>query len=112
MRLMQANVMNAAKLFVERVNERFPVKQVLLFGSHARGHAREQSDIDLAVLLNEQQGDFFSHKWLMDDIAFDVLLETGQRIQPLPVWLYDWQHPEDYSNPYLLNNIRQEGVAL
>ena len=35
----------------------------------------------------------------MADVAFDVLLETGIRIQPLPVWEDEWEHPESYSNP-------------
>ena len=42
------------------------------------------------------------------DIAFEVLLETGIRVQPLPVWEDEWQHPENYSNPRLLANIAKE----
>ena len=43
---------------------------------------------------------------------FDVLLETGILVSPLPVWLEEWEHPEGYSNPALLRNIDQEGVRL
>lgn len=48
----------------------------------------------------------------MADLAYDVLLETGIRIQPLPIWEEEWVHPEAYSNPRLLHNIRREGVRL
>ena len=48
----------------------------------------------------------------MADVAFDVLLETGILVSPLPVWLEEWEHPEGYSNPALLRNIDQEGVRL
>ncbi|RXM22358.1 nucleotidyltransferase [Citrobacter sp. AAK_AS5] len=48
----------------------------------------------------------------MDDIAYDVLLETGIRVQPLPVWEEEWAHPERYSNPRLLKNIAREGARL
>ena len=38
----------------------------------------------------------------MNDIAYDILLDTGIRIQPLPVWEHECAHPESYSNPHLL----------
>jgi polysaccharide export outer membrane protein len=69
-------------------------------------------DIDLAILMAEPSGDFFAIKLKMDDIAYDVLLETGIRIQPLPIWQDEWQYPDQYSNPYLIKNIQREGVAL
>jgi hypothetical protein len=45
----------------------------------------------------------------MADVAFDVLLETGINITPLPVWLDEWEHPKTSSNPALLRNIAREG---
>ena len=48
----------------------------------------------------------------MADLAYDVLLETGVRIQPLPIWEEEWAHPEGYSNPRLLQNIERQGVRL
>ena len=48
----------------------------------------------------------------MADIAFDVLLETGILIQPLPVWEDEWEHPESFTNPSLLQNIAREEVRL
>jgi len=55
---------------------------------------------------------FVSIKLAMDDLAYDVLLEIGIRIQPLPVWEEEWNHPETYSNPRLLHNIEREGIWL
>ena len=48
----------------------------------------------------------------MNDIAYDILLDTGIRIQPLPIWETKWAHPENYSNPYMLKNIARDGVTL
>lgn len=39
-------------------------------------------------------------------------LETGMDISPLPVWLDQWEHPETWTNPRLLENIAREGVRL
>jgi uncharacterized protein len=38
---------------VHRIAERFSPERIILFGSHARGDAREDSDIDLLVLFTE-----------------------------------------------------------
>jgi len=102
----------ATKLFMEKITTIFSIKRVLMFGSRARGDHHAESDIDLAILMMEPSGDFFTLKLKMDDIAYDILLETGMRIQALPIWQDEWQHPEQYSNPYLIKNIQQEGVAL
>ncbi len=41
----------AAKAFVPIAKEHFPYSAVYLFGSHAKGYATEQSDIDVAVII-------------------------------------------------------------
>ena len=51
-------------------------------------------------------------KLAMADEAFEVLLETGIRIQPLPIWEDEWANPDHYSNPRLLKNIAREGLRL
>ncbi len=84
----------------------------IVFGSRARGTHRPDSDADVAVLLAGDHQRFLTTKLAMGDVAFDVLLETGIHISPLPVWLDEWEHPENYSNPALLDNIAREGVRL
>jgi len=102
----------AARLFTARINERFDVSRFVLFGSRARGDNREDSDADVAVFLRGDKGDFVEAKLAMADIAFDVLVETGIRIQPLPIWEGEWLRPDTYSNPHLLKNIAKEGLTL
>ena len=48
----------------------------------------------------------------MADVAYEVLLETGVLIQPLPIWEEEWEHPELFGNRDLLRNIRRDGVRL
>jgi predicted nucleotidyltransferase len=109
---MDSQTAHALQLFNERLNRRYAIKEVLLFGSRARGEFLPDSDADVAVLLRGAPGKFLPTKLEMADIAYDVLLETGIRIQPLPIWEEEWQHPENYSNPRLLENIAREGVLL
>lgn len=48
----------------------------------------------------------------MDDLAYEVLLDTGIRIHPFPIWQEEWDYPEAYSNPRLIHNIKKYGIPL
>ncbi|RWX52527.1 Nucleotidyltransferase domain-containing protein [Candidatus Electrothrix marina] len=57
--------------------------KMMLFGSYARGTQREDSDVDVAIIVDEMQGDYFSTRPLLwrirrevDDRIEPVLLET------------------------------------
>lgn len=102
----------AVRAFISRVATHYDFAGAVLFGSRARGTNRPDSDADVAVLLHGHPGKFVATKLEMADIAYEVLLETGIRIQPLPVWEDEWEHPERYSNPLLLRNIEREGIRL
>jgi predicted nucleotidyltransferase len=44
---------SAIEEIVHRIAERFSPERIILFGSHARGDARDDSDIDLLVLFSD-----------------------------------------------------------
>ncbi|MBK9523116.1 MAG: nucleotidyltransferase domain-containing protein [Rhodocyclaceae bacterium] len=103
---------NATRTFIEKVANDYHLVGAILFGSRARKSYRPDSDADVAVLLKGRSGKFVATKLAMADIAYDVLLEMGIRIQPLPIWEDEWEHPETYSNPRLLRNIERDGIRL
>ena len=102
----------AVRRFLSLIANRYNIAGAIIFGSRARGTHRQDSDADVAVLLNGEHQRFLSTKLDMADIAFDVLLETEILISPLPIWVDEWEHPEAYSNPTLLQNIDREGIRL
>ena len=105
-------VLQAARDFSRRGAVGWARRGALLFGSQARGTAHVGSDTDVAILLTGPGGDFIATKLALDDVAYDVLLDSGVRIQPLPIWEDEWAHPAQYRNPRLLENIAREGIAL
>ncbi len=107
-----AATIRAARAFLQKVSIQFDMVEAILFGSRARKSHRQDSDADVAVLLHGRPGKFVETKLAMADLAYDVLLETGIHIQPLPIWEEEWQHPEAYSNPRLLHNINRDGIRL
>lgn len=102
----------AVSRFLAVIADRYDVVQAIVYGSRARGTHTPESDADVAVLLRGEHQRFLDTKLDMADMAFDVLLETGILVSPLPIWVDEWDHPERYSNPSLLRNIDREGVRL
>lgn len=107
-----AETEHAARVFIAKVTSRYELVGAILFGSRARRNHRPDSDADIAVLLHGHRGQFLDTKLALADIAYEVLLDTGILIQPLPVWEDEWEHPEHYRNPALLRNINRDGVRL
>lgn len=102
----------AVRRFIGLIADRYDTAGAIVFGSRARGTHRPDSDADVAVLLKGEHQRVLTTTLAMADVAYDVLLETGINISPLPVWLDEWEHPERHSNPVLLHNIVREGVRL
>jgi uncharacterized protein len=102
----------AAEDFVRRVGERYLVGAAILFGSRARGTHSVDSDADIAIVLEGPKIKGSAPLLDMAGIAFDVFLETGILVEALPLWRDEFERPETYSNPTLIENIRREGVAL
>jgi predicted nucleotidyltransferase len=103
---------HAIRSFLSTIARQYDTAGAILYGSRARGTHRPDSDADVAILLRGAHEQRLRTTLAMADIAYDVLLETGVNITPLPIWLDEWEHPETYSNPSLLRNIAVEGIRL
>lgn len=66
-----------------RIVERFHPEKVILFGSHARGNARPDSDLDL-IVVKKSDRDFFdrtlevSELFLRRSFSMDLLVYTPE----------------------------------
>ena len=100
------------KMFLARVKDRYRLREAYLFGSRSKGLSGPQSDADIAVLLHGQSGPRADTAVDMAGIAFDVMLETGVLVDAIPFWEEEWEHPERFRNPALIENIRRDGVRL
>jgi predicted nucleotidyltransferase len=89
------------KLYGERL------KDIIIYGSWARGDATERSDIDLVVVL---EGKVVPGREIdrMIDIITDMNLQHGVLIAVYPI------SDEDFPavNSPLLMNVRREGISV
>ena len=83
------------------------IKQVILYGSHVRGEATEDSDIDVLVVVAESL-DPSEVRNRLSALLYDILLEKGELISVIviPETLFN-----SYNSPFLLN-VREEGVVV
>jgi predicted nucleotidyltransferase len=102
----------AARAFLAAIQSLYPFTGAVLFGSRARGDHQSDSDADLAVLLPGPHGSTVKTMLEMVDAAYQVELESGIVVSPLPIWQDEWDHPERFSNPRLLRHIKREGIRL
>lgn len=82
------------------------IERVVLFGSHARGQARPDSDYDIAVFLKGLEG-FGKEAGKLADIETDILVETGIVINALP-----FQAGSDQERTGLMLELRRDGRDL
>jgi len=61
------------------VSNYFDVEKVVLFGSYAKGNQTEDSDIDVAIIVNSLDQDFFTYAPLLWKLRRDV----DDRIEPI-----------------------------
>jgi uncharacterized protein len=82
------------------------IERVVLFGSRARGDAREDSDYDVAVFLKD-----LTDRWpeldRLADLSTDILDETGEFIHAMPyrAGSYNERTP-------LMHEVRADGIDL
>lgn len=98
------NILKEFKAEVEKLYGK-RLKNILLYGSWARGEATDNSDIDLVVVL---EGDIKPGKEIdrMIDIITEINLKHQVLISVYPVSEKDYL---ELKSPILLN-IRKEGV--
>ncbi|HYH38611.1 MAG TPA: nucleotidyltransferase domain-containing protein [Azospirillum sp.] len=105
---------DALHAFEARMRTRYGarLRGLVLFGSRARRDHRDDSDLDVAVVLAAPITDMVAEALSMADDAFDVLLEQGLHIQPMPIEEGSLDHPEAHPIPHLTRCIARDGVAL
>ena len=86
------------------------LKQIILYGSYARGDYRDDSDIDLMVLVDlpEEETDRYSDE--LSEVGFEYNVSYGIWIMPV---VKNKNHFQYWCDAYpFYNNVMKEGISL
>jgi predicted nucleotidyltransferase len=78
--MVNPSIIETARKYVSQIPDDLGLKRVYLFGSHAQGLEREESDIDIALVLDNMP-DFFATQMMLMRLRRKVDL----RIEPHPI---------------------------
>lgn len=92
--------------FKRRAEQALPgrIVRVMLYGSRARGDARDDSDCDLAVFLRGEPTP--ADRRVLSDIDFDLMMESGHYLQTIAIDAS--RSPEE---SYFVHNVLKDGLA-
>lgn len=89
-----------AKKYKEAVAEKLPVRALYLYGSYSKGTYSEESDIDIAVIVDYLNDDYFKDTPLL----WKLRRKISNLIEPVLL-------TEDMNNP-LYRDIAKTGILI
>jgi predicted nucleotidyltransferase len=93
-----------------RFGDRFVA--LYLFGSRARGDHDPDSDVDVAVVLDQEMPAPYDAKCLLIDDTYDLMLETGFYIQPWALEKGALETPEAHPTPKISRAVLRDGLRV
>lgn len=84
------------------------LRDVVLYGSYARGDYDEESDIDLMMILNDEKVDTYAEIRRVSELEANLLLTYGFVISPLPTSYIKYKT----SSTPIYQEVRREGILL
>jgi predicted nucleotidyltransferase len=94
-------VIDKLKIYKKLLSKHMKFDEMILFGSYAKENAREDSDVDVAIVVKTLAGDYFSTRPLL----WRIRREVDDRIEPV---LIEKTHDESG----FLSEIMKTGVTI
>ncbi|HPI20391.1 MAG TPA: nucleotidyltransferase domain-containing protein [Candidatus Kapabacteria bacterium] len=76
---MDKEIDNIIQKFIVKTLNILSPEEIILYGSYAKGNNKEDSDIDIAVILNTFYGDYLDYSAKLFNISYQI----DYRIEPV-----------------------------
>jgi|SRR5690554_95228 predicted nucleotidyltransferase len=83
------------------LNEYFQLENVYLFGSYAKNTYCDDSDIDVAIVVNHVEGDYFS----INPLLWKLRRQIDDRIEPILI-------EKDFDDANFLAEVQRYGIEI
>ncbi len=100
------NIKESVLFFYNAIRGKFPVKGILLYGSHAKGTARRGSDIDVGVIIDSKN---HNERIKITADLFHEASKTDVRIEPKCIFWDEYLH---YDKAGILAEIIKTGIRI
>lgn len=100
--MVKKSILDTAVKYIKLIPRNLEIKKAYIFGSYAKGLEKEDSDIDIALVIGNMT-DFFSTQMQLMRIRRKVDL----RIEPHPIGESDFTN----MNPFA-NEIQESGIEI
>ncbi len=89
------------KAYKQLLKEHFSFENIYLFGSYANDTYREDSDIDVAIIVDHVEGDYFS----VNPLLWKLRRQIDDRIEPILI-------EKDFDDADFLGEIQKYGIKI
>ena len=97
----KGEVINLVKAYRLLLYDYFHPEKVYLFGSYARNTYREDSDIDVAIVVNNLEGEYFT----IHPLLWKLRRQIENRIEPVLI-------EKDFDDAGFLAEIERDGIEI
>jgi len=94
-------VIKKLEKYKKLLSQQMTFDDLILYGSFAKGHAREDSDVDVAIVVTKLSGDFFSTRPML----WKIRREVDDRIEPIII-------EKDHDESGFLSEIMKNGIKI
>ncbi len=92
---------NKVKAFRQLLSNYFQFENIYLFGSYAKGTNREDSDIDVAIIVDHIEGDYFS----INPLLWKLRRQIDDRIELILI-------ERNFDDADFLGEIQKNGIKI
>ena len=94
-------VINKVEAYKHLLKEHIHFENMYLFGSYAKDTNREDSDIDVAIIVDHVDGDYFS----VNPLLWKLRRQIDDRIEPILI-------EKDFDDADFISEIQNNGIKI